>query len=394
MKIGIIEICVEGHYVVVNALIKTYLSSGKNEVLVFTTPEIKALLAAQNEDPKLSFILMEKHQKAGDFIHSMNTYHLDRIHYTTVSKFYKDFYQFNPDKGCLEFFHFHNIDIWFNSAFTEQAKRLYSVVKLYKSSGNLFNHLKYSVKEVLWDFYRKKLIKKLMRKGVTFIILSEAQKRYLETFAKGLKTLIFPSLIFENDMHTPALADSNKRADKIRVCIPGAVIQSKKEYDRLLAVLEADTGFYRKHYVFDLLGRVPDQEKGLLDRIVALEKQGLEIYFYRSFIDVNEFDLKLYESDIILSNMHMSDSKTVQNKETAAVYQMIRGAKPGIFPAYFMLDDCFDGSVVKFTNYDTLDHVFKNLAEDHTLLERLQSHAKNISLDFTPGNLLNRLIPD
>jgi len=392
LKIGIIEICVEGHYVVVNALIKTYLSSTENEVLVFTTPAIKKLLAAQNNHPQLSFVVLEDKKKVGAFIQSMNAYQLNRIHYSTISKYFKEFYLLNVHSSCEEYFHFHNIDLWFMSAFKLQAIRLMELFKTQKGFLNLFNHFKYSVKDILWDYYRKKLITKLIHKQVTFIILSEAQKKYLESFLKGSDTLIFPSLIFEDDSILTAEI-LPKPPGKIRVCVPGAVVQSKKEYDKFLTVLEKDLEFYKQYYIFDLLGRVSAEEKNLFERIKALEKNGLEIYYYLSFIDVIEFDQKLYASDIILSNMHLNDGLTIQNKETAAVYQMIRGAKPGIFPGYFQLDHYFEGSVIKFATYDTLDNLFKSLVEDKDLLINLQVHAKKVSQDFTPENLLKRLIP-
>ena len=388
MRIGIIEICVEGHYVVVSALIKTYLSSAENEVYMFTTPTIKTLLEVQNHEPGLHFVILENTGDVKGFIESMNNYGLDRIHYTTIARYYREFYEFNPENGIKEFFHFHNIDQWFMNAVRLQAVRILNVVRAGNSFKSTYNHIKYGIKDILWDFYRKKLIKKLLAKQITFILLSDAQQRYLESFTGKVDSIIFPSLVFENES---LLNKPLKKRDKIRVCVPGAVIQSKKEYDKFLLQIEKDIDFYKKHYVFDLLGRLTDAEPKLLSRIMQIKERGVEIYYYREFIDVVEFDEKLYASDIILSNLHLSDGKEGQNKETAAVYQMIRGAKPGLFPEFFVLDSYFSDSVLKFSDYEALDQVFRRLANDPALLETIQEKARKISENFTPRNLLNRL---
>jgi hypothetical protein len=392
MKTGIIEICVEGHYVVVNALIKTYLSDPENEVVVFTTPAIKALLTAQNDDQRLSFVVMETNSDVGTFINSMNNYGLDRIHYSTISMYYKEFSQFVPNKGCKEFFHFHNIDLWFVNAFKLQVIRLYKVVRSYRENPvNLFTHLKYSIKDIVWDFHRKKVIKKMINRRCFFILLSEAQKIHLRQFVKNVDIVIFPSLVFERkDISEMQLYKDG--LTKIRVCVPGAVTQTKKEYDKFLLVIEKNITFYKTNYIFDLLGRIHTEEKTLYNRILFLEEAGLEIYYYNKFIDVIEFDRKLYISHIILSNMYIEEGRSMQIKETAAVYQMIHGAKPGIFPEYFMLDACFSDSVIKFQNYDTLHDVFLVLVHNPHILENLQLKAQVLSLDFKPENLLKRLI--
>ena len=171
MKVGIIEICEKGHYMVVNAILKTYASDPGNTVIVFTTSEAADLIKAQdNTADNIQYVLMGDSESASDFLSRTKSYQLDRIHLTTVTKFFKSFYFFNPGKGCKVFFHFHNIELWFESSISIQAKRLWKVFSHFNKEVKIIRQLKYSLKDIWWDYYRKKFIKKIGRNGTGLII--------------------------------------------------------------------------------------------------------------------------------------------------------------------------------------------------------------------------------
>ena len=128
MNIGILEICVKEHYMVVNAVVKTYASDSSNKIFVFTTADAMALIKAQDNDgPQIQYVLFDPQTKVDDFFQTIKQYPLDRIHYTTVTKYFKAFYQFKPIANCKIYFHFHNIELWYTSALSIQAKRLFKV---------------------------------------------------------------------------------------------------------------------------------------------------------------------------------------------------------------------------------------------------------------------------
>jgi hypothetical protein len=286
------------------------------------------------------------------------------------------------------FFHFHNIELWFESSVSIQAKRLWKVFSHFNKEVKIVRQLKYSLKDIWWDYYRKKFIKKIGRNGTGLIILSEAQRFHLNKYLDASKAIIFPTLIFEPDQHQ----DLSVTNTKIRVCIPGSVSQGRREYMKLLDILEAHTEYYSQNFIIDLLGFIPQGEQALFSRIKALKAAGLDILFYDYFIDVKQFDIELYKSDIILSNILIDDGKGMQTKETAAVYHMIRGAKPGIFPAGFTLDADFKETVVFFDTYPLLHNVFKALADDKERLQNLKAEAMKVSLRYAPDSLLKRLV--
>ena len=374
---------------VVNAVVKTYASDPANKIFIFTTQGAKDLIMAQDNDgAQIEYILFDQESNVNGFFEKIKEYPLDRIHYTTVSKHFKAFYFFKPNLNCKVFFHFHNIDLWYDSALIIQIKRLYKVFFKDRNKIDFMRQIKYSVKDVLWDFYRKKFIKKIAKDGTNIVILSEAQRFHLQKYLNAKNAIVFPTLIFEPDFYKDLSTDNTK----IRVCIPGSVTQIRREYNKLFDVLESNLDFYKSNFILDLLGFIPPSETAIIERISVMQDKGLNILSYNYFIDVKQFDLELYKSDIILSNILLDDSLGLQNKETAAVFHMIRGAKPGVFPESFFLDKDFKDSVVKFKAYSDLHDLFVELFNKPQIIKELKANAMKISLQYSPAELIKRLI--
>lgn len=369
-----------------NALIKTYLFNKSNMVHVFVTPEIKSLLIAQNpESERLSYHVWDA-GPVNSFINSMNEFGLDRIHLASVSNYYKAFYQFEPSTNCQVYFHFHNIDVWFKSAFYIQAKRLYDVFSNFNKDVEILRNIKYSLKIIWKDYYCKRLIRKVGER-YKLVILSEAQRYHLGKYLDATKAFIFPTLVFEPGHHQ----DLSLNNEKIRICVPGSVAQIRREYNKLLDVIEKDVEFYSSHFIFDFLGFFPKEEATLKQRVNQVKSKGVQILTYDYFIDVNVFDLELYKCDYILSNILIDEGKSVQNKETAAVFHMVRGAKPGIFPSGFVLDKEFIETVLYFKDYNQIDLLFRELASNKYDLRSLREKAMKLSLKYAPEHLLPTL---
>ncbi len=374
---------------VVNAVVKTYASDPANKIFIFTTQGAKDLIMAQDNDgAQIEYVLFDQESNVNGFFEKIKEYPLDRIHYTTVSKHFKAFYFFKPNLNCKVFFHFHNIDLWYDSALIIQIKRLYKVFFKDRNKIDFMRQIKYSVKDVLWDFYRKKFIKKIAKDGKNIVILSEAQRFHLQKYLNAKNATVFPTLIFEPDFYKDLSTDNTK----IRVCIPGSVTQIRREYNKLFDVLESNLDFYKSNFILDLLGFIPPSETAIIERISVMQEKGLNILSYNYFIDVKQFDLELYKSDIILSNILLDDSLGLQNKETAAVFHMIRGAKPGVFPESFVLDKDFKDSVVKFKAYSDLHDLFVELFNKPQIIKELKANAMKISLQYSPAELIKRLI--
>ena len=387
MRVGIVEICVKEHYMVVNAVLKTYSSQTSNEVYVFTLAEAVDLIqGGQDLGSNVHFVIMDATKPVADFLNQVEAFNLDRVHLTTVTKYFKAFYHFKPKTAQL-FFHFHNIDLWFESAISIQAKRLWKAYFIDKIKFEWATQIKYSVKDIFRDIYRKKFIKRLAKDKAKWIVLSEAQKKVLSQYIDVSNAIVFPTLVFEPNLHQ----DLSVKGAKLRICIPGSVTQVRREYEQLFNMIELNFDWVKTHFSFDLLGFVPPNETHLLERIKALESNGLAIDYYTSFLEVKQFDLNLYAADILLSNLLLDQNEAIQTKETATVFHMVRGVKPGIFPQAFQLDSDLEASVIKFKDYQDLLRVFHVLIDEPEQLIALKQKAESLSKSYTPEYLYKRL---
>ena len=124
MNIALVEICVPTHYMVTNALIKTYCILPNANITVYTTNEIYQNLKENEHIDNVKFIIKQNDESVLSFLEKIKNSKPQRIHYCTISKFYKEFIRVLPEKDVLIFFHFHNIDTWFNNIIISQIKLL------------------------------------------------------------------------------------------------------------------------------------------------------------------------------------------------------------------------------------------------------------------------------
>lgn len=389
MKIGVLEICEKGHYMLSNALIKTYMSDKSNAVCFYTTREIEALIREQdNEDSRIICKVLEDYSDINIFFEDIAKDNLDRLHLASVTKHFKLFYKLRTGSDCRIYFHFHNVELWFVSAWLIQFKRLWKVFSNYSKNVNILRHLKYSLKDIWRDYYRKKFIWNIINNKCQSVILSEAQRFHLNKYFDASKAIVFPTLIFEPFKYK----DLSIENTRIRICVPGSVSQDRREYFKLLEIIESNIEYYSANFLFDFLGFMPHTERLLNDKIQVLNSAGVKILTYDYFIDVNDFDIELYKCDFVLSNILLNDGEGVQNKETAAVYHMIRGAKPGLFPKGFQLDSDFKDTVLYFNDYGSLHKLFEYILDNKLNIINLKANALKVSLRYSPESLLNRLI--
>lgn len=390
MNIALVEVCVPTHYMVTNALIKTYCILPGANISVFTTEEIYQYLKENEQFDNVKFIIKQHDESILSFLEKIKKNNPNRIHYCTISKYYKEFIQTFPNNDVLVFFHFHNVDFWFNSMVGYYVKLLLYTIKNNYKISNIYNQSAWCIKEILRDSTRKKLIQKVIKLNTYYIALGETQKNILSQYINQDRIIIFPSLIYEAK-RSPEITVQKK----LRICIPGSVSAIRRDYLGLFESVNNNFEFYKKHIILDLLGFIQEQEVNLLAQIQRLEEKGLEILYYRNFISPEEYDENLYKSDIILSNIAvvLSEDGKGQVKETAAVYNMIRGAKPGIFPRAFILDNEFKNSVICYNDYNELIKKMNELILEPQKLINFKINALAVSEQYSAPRLLSRLEP-
>ena len=388
MKIGIIEICESNHYSAVEALALTYATSLENHVTIFTLKEMAHHF--QFQKPNINIITPQNDGFILDFLTSINHSDLDRIHINTISKYYKEFASISWTAKLI--LTIHNIDIWFDNDLNKRWRLLKHRLSRYKIENlslklGLYLPIKYFFKEIKFQKYRNKIIEDLRLKKNKVLVYSDSQIEYLSAFFKKEDILVFPFCI-----HQPT-TDPSIKNNKLRICIPGSVDNHRRDYSGLFKLLQDQIISFKEHLIVDLLGYIPKSERHLTLSISKLQNLGLEIIFNQDFIDQEEYQDRLNLCDIILGNLKVSlnnQSKYGETKETGVIFNMIKAAKPGIFPSSYPIPKNLQKVCLVYTN--DLETVIKDLIEDKNKLKELKEAAKIVAKEYEPKNLYSVLI--
>jgi hypothetical protein len=384
-KIGIIEVCEPNHYSAINGLMKTYAVEPTNQIYIFTMNKIAKALRENGLRDNIHLIEWDEKEPLADFLKRIEEYQFDRVHYSTILNFYKEFLNFTP-KTTEIYFHVHNIDDWFN----DSLGRLWKVFAFnwknnpenkpaYKLIG------RFALEAFLYKNYREKLIKKVNRYKYQYIVHSSGQKQFMSKFVPAEKITIFPFAIYEY------LQDGSGENKKLRVCIPGIASNSRRDYDSLFKVLLEKVDLLKDKMVLDLLGFIPkNEENEIVPPIKSLISKGLEVLHYFEFVYGERYDNLLSQCDILLNNQKVNKSPSQiygVTKESGMLFNMIRGCKPGVLPSAYPVDQEFHASAIFFDDYEQLGNLLVDLVNHPEKLQAMKSHAAGLSEKYSPKSL-------
>jgi hypothetical protein len=389
MKIAIIEVCSSTHYTLTNALIKTYSTDSNNQIVVYTTEFIAKILRDGGLSNNTQLVVLKEGQDATAFFNDIEKTPFDRLHICTVEDYYDQFKAFNPQVKTL-YFHIHDIDTWFVGDVKSSFKNL------------LFNiqHRPNKIRETA-RFVRDVLVRKPARdqflaqtrnRNHAFVVLSHRQKTYLSQFVAAKDIIVFPSLINEGVEKIAVKTETN---GKIRICIPGVVTDTRRDYSGLFLILEGILPQIKDKLVFDFLGFIDKTEPHLLGKIQNLEKKGLTTHYSVEFVDAQTFDESLDKADILLNNQKVTVSHTGQygmTKDSGMLFNIVRGAKPAIFPAEYAVDKDFEAVLLSYASEEALKNILLDLANGQISLDKYKAKAVALAQDYTPKSLYKRLV--
>jgi hypothetical protein len=383
MKIGILEIVPWGHITLIDSLSSIYCSNDKNQVFIFVLPELaEHINYLSDRYSNLTIVLKQKDQSLEEFLVKTNDYNVERLYVCTLDKYFLTFYKSRINTKIHLVIH--NVDLWF----TKSVFNLAGIRKV------LNKHFIYWFKVYyIYPFIKRLIIAKVIKGDGKIVVLSDNIKLYLSSFIDPelIETIPFSIRKFEN------LTDPYIR-QRLRICIPGMVSKSRRNYDAFFDLIEQDIDFYKNNIEIDLLGKVAEYEDGrkIIDRALILRSKGINIDFYSSsLIPMDEYDELLNKSDVILGiiNVGTGDSMIYgKTKETGTVFAMIRTSKPGILPVNYKVIDEFKDAVMYYSTYTELDNILKNLISDRSVLKKLVERANNAALNFEPSTVLNKLL--
>jgi len=389
-NIGIIEICEPTHYSVVNGLMKAYTYDKNNTVYVFIVEKIADALKENGLPVNAKLIIYSEKDDRKVFFKNIESYQFDRFHLCTVSKHFTQFLKFSPQ--CKElYFHVHNVEEWFNDRISQRFNIMMYNLRNSQVKTSPITTIYRFMRGILRKQYRQRILKNVRSYNHHFIVHSFSVKQFLSTFVPTYKISVFPFAIYE---YMPDNSTSNV---KLRICVPGIVSNARRDYDSLFRILLFNAEKLKGKLTVDLLGFIPKEEFHLLDTINTLQGYGIDMVYYLEFVFGEQYDRPLSQADIILGNLRVEKNSTQkygQTKESGTIYNMVRGAKPGLLPQDYPLDKEFHDSSLLFKDYDDLGEIILQLVNDSAKIDFLKQQAKINSEQFSPASLYQLLMAE
>jgi hypothetical protein len=389
MKIAIIELTEYGHYTFVESIANVFAADENNLITIFTDEKgYNVLKHLENEQIKL--VKKENTEEIISFLNTIKSF--DRVIVTTLEPYMKKSFQLaqaflKTDFDCPIYFVIHNIDFWFQQSWRDKLK-------------NIFYQLPFSTKELTYRlkvyFYYAPIIPALIRKiklsKGRFITMSDALKNETSRFVPSNEVSIIPFSIFNN-----AIQDKSTQNPLLRVCIPGFLSTSRRDYDSIFTLLENDTHSILKNNIeWDLLGGINETENGhsIFEKAQEMSEKGHKINVYDKMLSIVDFDSQLSKADIVMGNLYLqqgANSVYGKSKETGTTFTMIKAAKPGLMPAGYNFDDALKTSILQFDNYEEVQKMLIHLRQNPSELMDLKLKAKENSLKYTPLSIYNKI---
>ncbi|MBC7653964.1 MAG: hypothetical protein H7098_05745 [Oligoflexus sp.] len=388
MKIGIIEICEANHYAAVEALAITYSLKSDNRICVYTLKNLKIPISFSEKNIQIFF--NDDGELIQDYLKRIDLEGFDIIHFNTISKYYKEFASVNWKTTVV--LTVHNIDTYFDNPLNKQIDLLeYRLKKasIQKLISSFYLPIKYFLKEIKRQKQRDLIVKNLRTKGDKVLVYSDAQKAYLQNFIDASKIIVFPFSI-----HQPN-KDLSENNQTLRICIPGSVDNERRDYVGFFNALKLNISFLNGKIAIDLLGYIPKSSQFLIPKVKELENLGIQFFYQTNFLKADEYEQRLNTCDIILGNIKVNlnnQSKYGETKETGVIFNMIKAAKPGVFPTGYTIPKHLKSICLNY-NGDVYP-VLKNLIENPSLVKDLKEKAKLVVREYEPENLYQKLVQD
>jgi hypothetical protein len=382
--IAILELMDRGHVSLVEATIKVFTSDPENRIDVYIRKTGFEQISHLNGIPEVSFILIEEHQSVAAILEQISAKAYHELFITTLDKYIREFSEWNIPSNTNLFIH--NIDLWFHISVPALLRRFFLNFSHY--------NLKYNIKQnLLYPRYYKIIVNKLIERKGKLIVLNTKLKGVLSEFVPEEHVKVIPFQVF--DKHILSGSQEPDAGDRrIRICIPGEVSQTRRDYTSLFNCFLNDREL-ADGYALDLLGSMPETNTAnLASQIKQLQQRGMPVYTYGpQRITMNLFDKNALKADVIMGNMHvklMGSAVYGKTKDTGAIYNMIKYARPGLLPAHYDLIDELTSSTWVYNDYQDLGKLLKHIMHNSKERSDMKNNALKNSAYFTPSEVYTR----
>jgi hypothetical protein len=389
MRIGIFELAPRGHPPLVEAVTAIYASQPEHQIWIVTHEQGKSDVAFLTSDQVKLFVKpnFENYPQFFDRVKQLN---LDIIYLITFEAFSKENYEVIVG-FCKQTFNIpiclfiHNIDFWFQQRLTHKIANMLHDLKR-------FSELPYRLKlQFLYPSKNTTLLQKVHQTGGHLIVLSESVAHELKNYVDAQKIQVIPFAIYDSKIQ-----DTSQHNQRIRICIPGMISATRRDYDSIFKLLEQNEDSLKKHIELELLGAYNTKEGGeaIKLKVDALKEKGFRIESYDAWLDMDFYNQQLAKADIILGNMHLQQGrlgKYGKTKETGILFTMIKAAKPGFLPTGYAYDDALKSGVVEFETYEHIAQTLLVWLNDLKSLHQLKKNAQQNALYYHPKLVYQRI---
>lgn len=356
-KIGILDIRLHPNYLLSTARI---FKTKDNDVTIFTIKEMHDLVSPLLKNGgDYSWVMKGDNEPSRQYLKRIKPIidrDVDLLLVNTVQGGTRDilaYYLFNP--RTRKIISIHNPKNWFGPWRGDLKEKIKSLLK-----------------------------RRMLKRYDAIAVVSDKVKKYvIEQGGIDKKPVyVFPFSIHES------YEDLSKNNEHIVFVAAGKIEKKRRNYHDLLDVFERVVQKYPE-VELKILGK-PEGSYGrlIISRCSQLKAQGCKIFVSQRYLDCDFFESEMRKADILIApvNMNLYD----ESKETGAVYDAIRFAKPVILPEGYAVPGDMLGSpmVMSFKDWPDLNEIIEDLIKgEREKIELMKGEARKISSLFTAENV-------
>lgn len=177
--------------------------------------------------------------------------------------------------------------------------------------------------------------------------------------------------------------EPTKKDKKINFVIPGLIETYRRDYDFALDVFAKLFEDFNERINLTILGKpVGPGGKRIIQRCKGLKDQGYNISYSEKFIEENDYNQALRNSDIIFSPLKVVTKRNTgiveiygKTEGSALPFEAIQFARPLIVPKEFNIDD-LKSSSLQYKNKQELEKILKNIINKEISIDELSKNAE------------------
>jgi len=220
--------------------------------------------------------------------------------------------------------------------------------------------------------------KVVLRRFNSLVVHAESLKDYV--LANGYKKDIFVLPFTIYDGSTPLKIIGKK----LKFIVAGMIEEHRRDYDGLLKAFKKIWNHGYKDVNLTILGRpIGEYGEKIINQCRLLKEQGFDVQFYNDYIPEEIYKDEVISADVIINPIKLE--YYLYGGFTAGLVGAIMHAKPGIYPANYIVPKELLSSSLFYDEINKLDYLIEQnfLNNNRGILEKLSKNAKENSEKYS-----------